>query len=88
MAQRAEVGEASVEARLARLEGAVAQMDKRIGDLRDDLNRRFEEFREETSKRLERMEAEIREVRGRFWWVIGILVTMWVSIIIAILFRG
>ncbi|HIE09877.1 MAG TPA: hypothetical protein EYP65_08525 [Armatimonadetes bacterium] len=74
MAQRAEVGEASVEARLARLEGAVAQMDKRVSDLREDMNRRFD-----------KMEAEIREVRGRFWWVIGILVTMWVSIIIAVL---
>ena len=104
MAQRTEIEEESVGARLARLEGAVSQMDKRISELREDLNRRIDEFRtevnrrisefrtevreqlEEFGRRLDRVEGEIREVRNRFWWIIGILITMWVTIIIATLF--
>lgn len=58
--------------RISRLEGSVSEMGKRIDDMRNDISE---------------LRKDIRELRGRFWWVIGILIPMWVTIILAILFE-
>ena len=88
---RPSVAEGTVEERLARLEGLAEQMDKRLSDLREDvggirleMHQRFAEVRQEMAE----LRQEIRELRGRFWWLIGIMLSMWVTIIIAILFKG
>ena len=67
----------SVEERLARIEGIVEQMDKRLASVEGRLNHietRLEELREEMAK--------------NFRWTIGlmlsILIPMWVTIILAI----
>lgn len=75
--RRDEVAERTLEERIARLEGLVEGMDRRISNLRDDVNCRLTELWQ-----------EIRELRNRFWWLIGILITMWVTIILTILLRG
>lgn len=75
--RRDEVAERTLEGRIARLEGLVEGMDRRISNLRDDVNCRLTELWQ-----------EIRELRNRFWWLIGILITMWVTIILTILLRG
>ncbi|MCS7366656.1 MAG: hypothetical protein NDF52_02115 [archaeon YNP-WB-062] len=55
----------SLEERVARIEGILEQMDKRLNHI----------------------ESEIRDLRGRFYWIIGIQITMWVTIILTILFK-
>jgi predicted nucleic acid-binding Zn-ribbon protein len=102
----------SLEERVARIEGILEQMDKRLNhiesevrDLRSevkDLRAHFdgeikglrnliESWRVEFDRKLEnlRMElyGEIRDLRGRFYWIIGIQITMWVTIILTILFK-
>ncbi len=82
MEERAGVKGGTVEERMASIEGEVRQINLRIGDLRSDMNHRFEAF----NRRLEEVREEIRELRNRFWWLLGIQITMWVTIILAILF--
>ena len=65
---RVQTNEGTVEARIARLEGILDQMDKRLSEFREDLTRR-----------MDRLDA-------RFWWLLGIQISMWITIILAILF--
>jgi len=59
----------SLEARVARIEGILEQVDKRLNHL----------------------ESEVRELRrdldNRFFWLLGVQISMWVTIILAILFK-
>jgi hypothetical protein len=59
----------SLEERVARIEGILEQMDKRLNH----------------------MESEIRDLRrdlsNRFYWLLGIQISMWVTIILAIIFK-
>jgi hypothetical protein len=59
----------SLEERVARIEGFLEQMDKRLNHL----------------------ESEVRELRrdlnNRFFWLLGVQISMWVTIILAILFK-
>jgi hypothetical protein len=59
----------SLEERVARIEGIVEQMDKRLNHL----------------------ESEMRDLRrdlnNRFLWLLGVQISMWVTIILAILFK-
>jgi predicted nucleic acid-binding Zn-ribbon protein len=78
--------------RVARVEGIVEQMDKRLNHIETELR----EFRREVSDRFEGLRKEIfgeilslrRELNMRFYWLIGILMTMWVTIILAIAFKA
>jgi len=38
-------------------------------------------------KRLNHIESELRELGTRFYWLIGIIISMWVTIILTILFK-
>jgi uncharacterized protein YdhG (YjbR/CyaY superfamily) len=66
----------SLEERVARIEGILGQMDKRLNHLESEVAELRSEFR-----------AEFRELRSRIWWVIGIQISMWITIILAIIFR-
>lgn len=57
---------------MARVEGRLEEVSKRLNHLKSELAE---------------LRAEIREIRGRFWWIIGILLPMWVTNILAILIR-
>jgi len=72
-----------LEERVARIEGILEQMDKRF----DQVDKRISEFREDFSARLNHLETELRELGNRIWWVIGIQMSMWVTIILAILIK-
>jgi len=96
--------------RVARVEGIVEQMDKRLNHIETELRglrEEFATFRKEVGERFEGLRKEIfgeisslrrevfgeisslrRELNTRFYWLIGILMTMWVTIILAILFRA
>jgi uncharacterized coiled-coil protein SlyX len=66
--------------RVARVEGIVEQMDKRLNHIETELR----EFRREVFTELSSLR---RELSTRFYWLIGVQISMWVTIILAILFR-
>lgn len=51
-----------MEERIARIEGILEQMDKRLNHVESDL-------------------------RSNFKWTLGILITMWITIILAVIFK-
>lgn len=85
---------AGLEERVARIEGILSQMDKRLNHveteivgLRGEINSLRGEItglRGEINGRFARLEGEIRT---NFRWIIGLMLTMWVTIILAIIFR-
>lgn len=69
-----------VEERMAKLEGAFEQMNARLGSLEAQMTARFGAI----EARLNSLEAEIR---SNFRWLLGTQLTMWITIIAAILLR-
>jgi tetrahydromethanopterin S-methyltransferase subunit G len=65
-----------LDARLAHLEGAFVQVDRRL----DSLERRLESFERATDSRF-------NQIDSRFNWLIGIVVTSWISTIVTVLFH-
>jgi hypothetical protein len=61
--------EGSLEERVARIEGILEQMDKRLNHIESELR----DLR--------------RDLNNRFLWILGVLIIMWVTIILAILIR-
>jgi hypothetical protein len=59
----------SLEERVARIEGTVEQMDRRLNHIETELG----ELR--------------RELNSRFLWLLGVQISMWVTIMLAILFK-
>jgi len=69
-----------LEQRLAKIEGILEQMDKRISNLEHD----FREFRGEVDKRL----MELRhEINSNLKWTIGVMVSLWLSAVIPMLLK-
>jgi chaperonin cofactor prefoldin len=66
----------SLEERVARIEGVLEQADKRLNHLESEIRE---------------LRGEIRELRGdlnnRFFWLLGVQISMWVTIVLAILFK-
>jgi C4-type Zn-finger protein len=52
---------------------------------------KIEGILEQVDKRLNRLESEVRELRrdlnNRFFWLLGVQISMWVTIILEILFK-
>jgi tetrahydromethanopterin S-methyltransferase subunit G len=69
-----------LEESVARIEGILEQVDKRL----DHLESKVGELRSE-------MRSEIRELRrdlnNRFSWLLGVQISMWVTVILALLFK-
>jgi hypothetical protein len=58
-----------LEERVARIEGILEQIDKRLNHLESEI-------------------AELRrDLSNRFFWLLGVQISMWVTIILAILFK-
>lgn len=76
-----------LEERVARIEGILEQIDKRF----DQVDKRLSEFREDFNSRLNHVETELRDLRSlidrNFRWTMGLMITMWITIILAILFK-
>ena len=77
----------SLEERVARIEGILEQMDKRLTRLENEVSH----LREEINSLRREVREEINSLRDMVWsqfkWTIGILITMWITIIITILFK-
>jgi chromosome segregation ATPase len=70
----------SLEERIARIEGILDQMDKRLNHVESEVRDLRSELR-----------SEIRDLRRdlnyRFYWLLGVQLSMWVTIILTILFK-
>jgi chaperonin cofactor prefoldin len=66
----------SLEERVARIEGILEQVDKRLNHLESDISELRDEIRELR-----------RDLNNRFFWLLGVQISMWVTIILAILFK-
>jgi chromosome segregation ATPase len=88
----------SLEARVAHVEGIVGQLDARlarlearldeaVGQLRSEITRLREEVRGEIGQLRDEINDVRREIRTNFYGIIGMLIGMWVTIILAIFFQ-
>lgn len=69
--------------KVARLEERVNHLSERINHVEKSLSERISEL----EKRIDRIELEIKDLRNRMWWIIGILISMWITIILTISFK-
>jgi chromosome segregation ATPase len=65
-----------LEERMAKIEGIVEQMNERLNHIETG----FSELRTE-------MGSLRDEIRSNFRWIVGIILTMWVTIILTLLFK-
>jgi len=76
-----------LEERVARIEGILEQMDKRLNHLESEIR----DLRAYVESEIKSLRGEIgdlrRDLNNRFLWILGVQITMWVTIILAILFR-
>jgi predicted RNase H-like nuclease (RuvC/YqgF family) len=81
------VERSSLEERVARIEGILEQMDKRLNHLESEIR----DLRVYVGSEIRSLRGEIgdlrRDLNNRFLWILGVQITMWVTIILAILFR-
>jgi chaperonin cofactor prefoldin len=68
--------ESSLEERATRIEGILEQVDKRLNHLESDISELRDEIRELR-----------RDLNNRFFWLLGVQISMWVTIILAILIK-
>lgn len=69
-----------LDARLAHLEGAFLQVDRRLDSLERTMDSRFNQI----DSRFNQMESRFE---SRFNWLFGIVVTSWISTILTVLFH-
>ena len=70
-----------LEERQAKIEGVLEQIDKRVGRLESDITR--------LEDKVEMGFDSVRnEGRTNFRWLLGIMITMWVTMILTIIFKG
>jgi peptidoglycan hydrolase CwlO-like protein len=77
----------SLEERVARIEGILERMDKRLNHLESEIR----DLRAYVESEIKSLRGEIgdlrRDLNNRFLWILGVQITMWVTIILAIIFR-
>jgi len=76
-----------LEERVARIEGILEQMDKRLNHMETGVR----ELRVYVEAEIRGLRGELDELRRdlntRFFWLLGVQISMWVTIILAILFK-
>jgi uncharacterized protein YlxW (UPF0749 family) len=73
--------------RLSRLEGKVEELSKRMDDFKSDINALRNEVIATRNEMNNRIDLLDKKLDSRFLWLLGIQVTMWVTIILTILFK-
>ena len=77
----------SLEERVAKIEGILEQMDKRLNRLESEIR----DLRVYVESEIRSLRGEIgdlgRDLDNRFLWMLGVQITMWVTIILAIILR-
>ena len=66
-------------------------IDRRITDLRNEVREEIRRLSQEELRGLKEdikgLNEEVRELRSRIWWLVAILFSMWITIILTILFK-
>ncbi len=57
-------------------------IEKLRRELREEFRRELEALRQYVDRRFERLEAEVRELNRRLWWVVGTLIVGWLAVVI------
>jgi len=73
--------------RISRFEGKVEELSKRMDDFKSDINSLRSEVIATRNEMNNRMDGLDKKLDSRFLWLLGIQVTMWVTIILTILFK-
>ena len=74
----------SLEERVARIEGILEQVDKRLNHLESEI-RNLRVYVESEIKSLRGEIGDLRrDLNNRFLWILGVQITIWVTIILAI----
>jgi hypothetical protein len=76
-----------IEVRLAHLEGAFLQVDRRLDSLGRSMESRFTQLESRFGQMETRFESRFSIIDQRFNWLIGIVVASWISTIVTVLFR-
>jgi hypothetical protein len=71
------------DARLAHLEGAFLQVDRRL----DSVERRLDSLERSIDSRFNQVESRFTIIDQRFNWLTGIVVASWISTIVTVLFH-
>lgn len=81
----------ALEERVARLEGLTEGTREEIKGVREEI-RGLREETHYTNGRIDALHARIDRLESRLWWVlitiVGVQFTTWVTIMLAILFKG
>lgn len=78
---------AKLESSVEHLSGAFEQFGKRIDDLRSDINANFARLDGHLGLVEGRLDGRVNRLEGRFQWMIGIQMTSWLTLMLAIFFR-
>jgi len=73
--------------RISRFEGKVEELSKRMDDFKSDINSLRSEVIATRNEMNNRMDGLDKKLDSRFLWLLGIQVTMWVTIILTIIFK-
>ena len=73
--------------RISRFEGKVEELSKRMDDFKSDINALRNEVIAKRNEMNNRMDGLDKKLDSRFLWLLGIQVTMWVTIILTIIFK-
>ena len=68
----------------------IDDLHKRFDDLRADMNARFtavDRRFDDLTGLMDRFEGRFGRLEDRLWWIVGIQIGTWITIMIAILFR-
>lgn len=77
-----------LEERQAKIEGVLEQIDKRVGRLESELIR-VENKIDFLDSKVDSVRSELHgKLDSNFRWLVGIMITMWITIIMTIIFKG
>ena len=69
----------TLEVRIAHLEGAYEQIDKRLAGVESGLSQLRHEFRQETSQLREEISHLRQQTQEQFRWLLGFQILAWIS---------
>ena len=84
------MSEPQMEVRLARLEGAYEQIDRRLTDLRQDMAAFRQDVQQRfatVDQRFAGIDQRLTAVDQKLMWIVGLIVATWTTTILTILFH-
>ena len=73
--------------RIAHLEGAYEQVDKRLGAVESILSQLRSEINQLRTELMARIDAQTGRMDSQFHWLLGMIFTSWITLLLAIFFR-